>query len=286
MEVDYHPETRELKFNTVSVGSIAVVQDRLTDLCYKEWSLAPVMPEDAMSGGEEVRLTITTPRFTVVIAATGSFCRLVEPEIEPLAELREKSMEPGELLDKLQAAGLNLLPSDDDAPKCKYDGAEVSGITLKSKELEQRLCVELSYLATSFDFRSSRWNNSVGEEKCCFQVKETDAFTGGSDLVDYSVAVIEHDPTSQSALDAVGDWAPEVCPNGGLKCLLVTGGEEPEIRAFDADLAPGAQSELYLQESLKDIACVETISRVEKSDGILSSTVRSLLQLTRPFSFC
>ena len=283
LDVDFHPDTNELKFSTVSVGSIAVVQDRLTDLSYKEWSLAPFMPKNAAEGGEEVRLTLKTPRFTVVIAATGQLCRLISPEIPQLAQLREQELEAGDLLNRLAAAGLNILPTDDDAAKCKYDGAEVAGVTLKNKALEDKLCKELSYAATSFDFRGSRWNNSIGSGKCCFQVKETDAFTGGSDLVDYNMATIEMDAQSQSALDAPD--VTEVCANGGLKCTLVDGGEEPASRAFDATLLAGTQSELYLISCLENIACKETIARVEASNGIICSTVRSLLQLTRPFSF-
>jgi len=288
-DVDFHPDTNELRFNTVSVGSIAVVQDRLMDLSYKEWSLAPVMPKGGESCGEEVRLTIKTPRFTVVIAATGPLCRLISPEIAPLAELRGQEMEAGDLLNKLQAAGLNILPEDEDAVSAKYDGSEEAGVVLKTRELEDKLCQELSYLSTSFDFCSSRWNNSVGKDRCCFQAKETDAFTGGSDLVDYNMVVIENDAMSQSAMDSLGgregDVVKEVCVNGGMKCLLVAGGEGPSSRSFDSALVDGMQSEVYLQSCLENIACKETIARVEKSSGVMSSTVRSLLQLTRPFSF-
>jgi hypothetical protein len=279
-DVDWHPDTRELRFNTVTVGSIAVVQDRLADVCYKEWSLAPVMPKD---GGEEVRLTLKTKRFDVVIAAVGTKCRLIEPQIEALAELREQDMAPGDLLNKLQAAGLNILPDDEDAAAAKYDGSEVAGVTLKNQDIESKLCEELAILATSFDFRSSRWNNSIGSGRCCIQAKETDAFTGGSDLVDYTMCMVELDSESQSAKDAAENTS--VCVNGGLKCLLVSGGEGPASRAFDPDILPGTSSEVYLQTCLDNIACGETIARVNASDGILSSTVRSLLQLTRPFSF-
>jgi len=36
-ESSYDPEMRMLHLNTVAIGAIAVVQDKLTDICYKEW---------------------------------------------------------------------------------------------------------------------------------------------------------------------------------------------------------------------------------------------------------
>ena len=280
MDPDYNPETNELKFNTVAVGSIAVVQDHLIDFCYKGWSLTPIM---LRGEEEEVHYTVVTPRYTVKIAVrSGERCQLLSPDIEPLSKLREKVLEPTQLLNELKAAGINLMPVNDDAAKAKLADAEIEGLTLKRDEIERKVCEEVSYLCMSFDFKSSRWNNSIGKGKCCFQVKETDAFTGGSDIVDYNMGLIELDKESTSAMDApeVGEVV------DGIKCSLVVGGEEPSSRSFDNEILNDTQTELYMSKCVGNVSTPEGIARVEGSDGQVSNTVRSLLQLTRPFSFC
>ncbi|GMH83327.1 hypothetical protein TrST_g4346 [Triparma strigata] len=280
-ETEYNMETRELRFTTVSTGSIAVVQDRLTDLCYKSWSLSPFM---IPGGGGCVNYSIITPRFVVTIeASSDGLCRLTSPDHPALAELRAKRLSPGDILYALKSAGINLLPVDSDAPKAKYVDAEVNGITLKAPEIESKLYEEVSYLSTSFDFLSSRWNNGLGAGKSCVQVKETDAFTGGTDLVDYSMCVIEFDEQSSSSEDAPGVG---VCV-GGVKCSLVNSTEGPSYRNFGADLVDNTEGEVFLGKCLENIATKEAMGRVNGGDmNLLASTVRCLLQLSRPFSFC
>ena len=133
----------------------------------------------------------------------------------------------------------------------------------------------------SFDFKSSRWNNSIGKGRCCFQVKETDAFTGGSDAVDFSMAMIELDAESKSAENAPGIGNVV----GGVKCSLVNGGEDNSSRAFDDELLANSSTELYLGENVRKLATPEAMYRVENIKDNLSSTVGILLRLSRPFSF-
>ena len=137
-ETEYNVETREIRFTTVSVGSIAVVQDRLTDLCYKSWSLRPVM---LPGGSGEVHLSIKTPRYLVtIVVGDDGLCRLSSPEVEPLASLREKRSSPGDLLYALQSAGLSLLPTKESAAEAKYFEATQPGVTLKHTDLNTMLC--------------------------------------------------------------------------------------------------------------------------------------------------
>ena len=276
----FNAETNELKFNVVAVGSFAVVQDALEDLCFKEWSVKPVM---ARGEEQEIHYTMQTPRFTVKIAAkSGGKCQLLEPQIGPLKELREKLLEPAQLLNELKVAGINLMPTDENATKAKLHNAEAPGLTVKTPEIEKKACFVVSHLCTSFDFMSSRWNNSIGKGRCSLQVKETDAFTGGSDLVDYSVGLIELDKESQTAKDApeVGEVV------DGIKCSLILGGEEPSSRAFNDQIMSGTETELYMSNCVKHICTPESLERVDASNGQINDTVRSLLLLTRPFSFC
>jgi len=275
LEASYEPETRILHFHTVAIGAIAIVQDKLADLCYKEWSLCPVMPDS-------VRFSLTTPRFQVTIVVKDCKCKLLSPTLPALSEFNGNWYDPAELLFGLKSAGINLMPEDADSAKAKLDGAEVSGLTLKNKKIEEKVCDELSYLCTSFDFASSRWNNSIGGSRCCFQIKETDAFTGGSELQDYSMGMIELDEVSKSAKDAPGIGSVV----GDVKCSLINGGEENSSRAFDDELVAGSSTELYLGKCVEKTSNPEAMHRVETNNDNLSSTVASLLRLSRPFSFC
>ena len=135
-------------------------------------------------------------------------------------------------------------------------------------------------LSTSFDFKSSRWSNSLGSERACLQVKETDAFTGGTTLVDYSMLMFEFDSGSISAANAPGLGS---CP-GGIKASLVRNSEGPSFRTFD-DYSLG-EAEIHVGKCLKTIATEEAMERVEESAGLLGVSVGCLLRLTGVFSFC
>lgn len=135
-------------------------------------------------------------------------------------------------------------------------------------------------LSTSFDFKSSRWSNSLGSERACLQVKETDAFTGGTTLVDYSMLLLEFDSGSSSAANAPGLGE---CP-GGIKASLVRNSEGPSFRAFD-DFSLG-QGEIHVGECLRSIATEEAMKRVDESEDLLGVSVGSLLRATGVFSFC
>jgi len=113
-------------------------------------------------------------------------------------------------------------------------------------------------------------------------VKETDAFTGGSDAVDYNMGMVELDAESKSRANAPGMGEVE----GGVKWSLVNGGEENSSRAFDDSLLANSTTEIYLGENIKKLATPEAMSRVEGNNDNLSSTVSTLLRLSRPFSFC
>eukprot|EP00520_Triparma_pacifica_P014923 CAMPEP_0118659370 /NCGR_PEP_ID=MMETSP0785-20121206/15073_1 /TAXON_ID=91992 /ORGANISM="Bolidomonas pacifica, Strain CCMP 1866" /LENGTH=635 /DNA_ID=CAMNT_0006552465 /DNA_START=32 /DNA_END=1936 /DNA_ORIENTATION=- len=270
-DADYNPDTGTLKFHVVAVGSFAVVQDALTDLCFKQWSVTPVMARGDEE--QEIHYTLQTPRFTVKIAAkSGGKCQLLEPQIEPLKELREKLLEPAQLLNELRVAGINIMPTDENASKAKLHNSDAPGLTLKTPEIEKKACFVVSHLCTSFDFMSSRWNNSIGKGRCTFQVKETDAFTGGSDLVDYSVGMVELDKESQTAIDApeVGEVV------DGIKCSLILGGEEPSSRAFNPQIVSGTETQLYMSKCVKHICTPESLARVEASNGQINDTVKSL----------
>ena len=113
-------------------------------------------------------------------------------------------------------------------------------------------------------------------------MKETDAFTGGSDAVDYNMGMVELDAESKSRANAPGMGEVE----GGVKWSLVNGGEENSSRAFDDSLLANSTTEIYLGENIKKLATPEAMSRVEGNNDNLSSTVSTLLRLSRPFSFC
>ena len=74
-------------------------------------------------------------------------------------------MHPGVLLNELSRCGIHLLPVDDDA--------KLAGITLKSKEAEEKAIIDISTTMLAFAYRSSKWNREgVGEDNIVVKIRE------------------------------------------------------------------------------------------------------------------
>jgi len=92
---------------------------------------------------DEVRFKLKTPRFEVVIGVKDCKCKLLSPVLDELSEFNESWFDPADILYGLKSAGINLMPEDGDAAKAKLDGAEVAGVTLKDKLIEDNVCEEI-----------------------------------------------------------------------------------------------------------------------------------------------
>jgi len=294
-EVTYTAETRSVRFHTIRVGAFALVQERRLDLPYKGWSLAPVFNlheyQDPRDWVEECLLTIHTQRFMIVIQIKGTLCRLVQPNVAELEHLREKGREPGALLQGLFEAGINLMPKASDIPDQSEEEGEVSSdekpTTLKTDGLEQVLCEEISSMAASFDFKASRWNQTLGPDRCCFNVRETSVFTGfagvgSSETLDYRMCLGEVDSASESCKNAPTVGTLPMSP--GVKFSLVKCSDT--AKKFDpTQVERGTRTQVYLYNALKGTCTPEAAERVSESSVRFQQVVKQMLYLIRPFSF-
>lgn len=154
----YDPETRIAKLKLSTLRPFAVIQPRALDFPYRAWSLGPTGPNTAL-------VTVTGSRFKVELELVGGQCQLIQPQHDTLAPIFRKLMDPGKLLLRLQRAGINLCPTDEDAEFCRKPN--------KSK-VEWILHKQLSSVACVMEVRGSNWSSSRGPEQCMFKIKISD----------------------------------------------------------------------------------------------------------------
>eukprot|EP00957_Ditylum_brightwellii_P003031 231473-Ditylum_brightwellii.AAC.1 len=243
----------------------------------------PDQEPDSLCNTSVVRLSITTSRFIVTIQVNGSICTLVEPDIPPLCEIRNKSFRsPSDLLLELSRAGLHLLPTDEDIQRVNH--------TVKIRDIEERMVSDLSYLCPSYFVKSSRFSVDLGRTKATYQIKESDAFTGaGCDPFLPYLAMVELDRESASAKCAPGsEELPVSC--GSTRCSILVEGQEEDgamsAELLDLSAKEGTQSCLYMMNCIQPISTEEAIQKVKESSPRTTETMKQLLQLTRPFSLC
>jgi len=151
----YDPETRMASLKISTLRPFAVIQPRALDFPFRSWSLCPTGPDSLL-------MSVTGSRFEVQLEIQGGKVRLVKPEHETLAPIHNKLMDPGVLLMRLARAGINLIPSDEDAEFCRKP---------KKNLLEPMLHEQLSTVAGVFEFTGSNWNSARGGEKALFKIK-------------------------------------------------------------------------------------------------------------------
>merc|ERR1719231_211345 len=94
---------------------------------------------------------------------------------------------------------------------------------IKTPALEEKLADELSSVCASFDFAASRFSPTIAPEHCAVLIRETSVYVGLNDeTLDYSMAMIEHDDKSKSAIAAPG--LGEIAAPG-IKCTLIAAKE-------------------------------------------------------------
>ncbi|CAM9331041.1 unnamed protein product [Chrysoparadoxa australica] len=280
-EVEWHAANRLVRFKTLRVGVMAIVQGRGSDLAYQSWGLRPVFALD--DDTPKVELSLQTPRFRVVIHVKRTLCSVIEPDFPELASVREREMSPGQVVQALSAAGICVAPVDADAEHVQVSPG-TQGLALKQKRLEQSINQQVAAVCSSYELKSSRWNCTMGTDRCVFQIRETSVFAGGDeDMIDFQMALMELDEASDSANHAPGLGS---MPQPGIKCSLVTGSEtDKPAKPLCTDLLPGEDTHAYLITCLANSSCTEAVERARNTDVRFQKTVSQLLHLIRPFSF-
>jgi hypothetical protein len=149
-DYQYNENSRMLQFYVTTVGMFALVKNRVVEMPYKKWSLEPIFEKKNTLYGKnltnnnnnetsienitknianlnavdgvfssnyecQARFSIETQKFEIVIDIVGSKCKLVRPNDKVFIDLVGVSMDPGNLLNKLQRRGVNLLPTQYDS---------------------------------------------------------------------------------------------------------------------------------------------------------------------------
>eukprot|EP00953_Heterococcus_sp_UTEX-ZZ885_P033095 17241-Heterococcus_DN1.PRE.5 len=135
----------------------------------------------------------------------------------------------------------------------------------KQLALEEAWCVQLASVAAAFELKSSRWNSHMGSQRCTLQARESSAFTGGNDdvmdLIDFSLALLEHDGASDTAAHA---------PAAG--CLPATA-----LMLYDVMCAACVKCVVMLQCTL-----LQASMRQGRALGSFSSTAKSVESCNTP----
>ncbi len=272
---------RVCQFMLTTVGTFALVKDRIVDFPYKKWVLTPqrtIVSGKNPFSEQEARFTLQTARLEVVIDIKGSECYLANAFDPAVSDLVGRKMQPGALLTKLMRRGVNLLPHASDLSRVERNGHT------KRFALENDVLSEISRGANTFDFASSVWNKDIGEQQIGLLARESTVYTARGETYDYECVLVEEDVVTESRcyaphLGSINGIGPSGCV---FKCVL--GNQYNTRPGFSHSLRPGEISHLELIDALRKRASSEAIDRASRSNELFQDTVFKLVQLIRPLS--
>lgn len=149
LEVPARVEAGSVTFQTMRLGSFALLHSRSRCFPYKSWRLSP-----AGESGAVLTLQPMSPEWdgtNVEIVVSDRSASLAQPQLGPSFS----DLPPAQLLTKLSQAGINLLPQDVDADAC--------GTRVREIGAEADLAKDMSLLLTACgcSFASSAYNRSA-----------------------------------------------------------------------------------------------------------------------------
>lgn len=143
-DICYDAKQRILSFTTCHLSPICLVQPKAVHHEYADWRLTP-------SGVERCKISLLTKsKLNVEIEIVGGQCRLLQPEIDELAEIRGKLLKPHQLIRLLKSCGIDLC--------YKTHKTMSSNLLQKHTEIESFANLEISNVAALFAICMSKWN--------------------------------------------------------------------------------------------------------------------------------
>lgn len=130
-DYQYNDQDRVVQFYTTTVGTMALIKNRVADFPYRKWSLRPRAADTTSSDNfnklheKYARFTVHTKSHEIVIDIMNTKCQLVRPAIPQLSDLLGKDLTPGQLVRKLLARGINICPVYEDAEYIVNNTAKV-----------------------------------------------------------------------------------------------------------------------------------------------------------------
>ena len=162
----------QVKFQTLWLSHLAVLQSRTAAFPYKSWRIVATHDAKSLS---RVSLHLSCGwQLHIKVGPRG--CSIEDPAPAELAHFLHLTLDAEELLRRLLCQGLNLLPYDEDAQlrldELQWQAPLKSPVGIpKRRLLEARIARDLTMLAPSFALEGSRYNHWVGEEDCVIAVR-------------------------------------------------------------------------------------------------------------------
>jgi hypothetical protein len=264
-DVRVNREANTITLSTVHLAPLAIIQPRALDFPYREWRL-----EVQARGQETATLALLGSRFEVRIDVRGRLCSLAAPDF---AFLRGQWLPPGRLLAALARSGINLLPSDSDARFARK--------TLRKVAVERAAHDAVASLLPVCEVRSSTWNHSRSADECVFEFR----------CLNRSAAAPsegKHADSKEASEPAAGKPFPWHTVLAGDNSLLPVAASPERFSAEPA--APSLFSHCSMGPLLADLhgddaALLEALAAAGTEHLGFQVTVRSLLNLVRPFVF-
>jgi hypothetical protein len=142
--------------------------------------------------------------------------------------------------------------------------------------------IQVAKCASSFEFASSEWNQSLNDSQIGLLTRETCIYTCFPQHNEYECVMVEMDAVSMSYLNT-----PQLgfTPGpGSLKYLLVMGNEYGNKHRFSHVPRPREITHLDLSRALTNRVTAESLERIKNVNQRFQKTVRTLLELIRPYS--
>jgi len=288
-DVTFDPQSRIASLTTTRMTALAVLQSRWVDLPYRFWSVKPLFRTVAASGlvdsslmtsststeqgiagqlnTEEERLidgalfVLRCEHWLIKMAVRpDGRCTLLEPLEPELDAIRGKPMPPAELLCNLAASGINIISP---AMNAQVDTILHGSVKLKNAALEDHVYNEISAaVSSSFAVSSSRWNQQLPKDKCCFSLFET---SNVSEAGSFDILEFVQDPEQKDNEDLLKSdlttTIPETDPEGNNEEKEATEGKEEAKAKESTGVSPSAG------EENQDSKTAEAETNNEQSEG-------------------
>lgn len=267
-DYDYNKLKRIIVFKLHYTPATIVLVKSCDNFPYKSWKIGPLLPnmnayKDLVDDRQFiVEYIIETPYFEINVYIFGSQCMLVSPTLPQFKHIIGKEISPSQLILALQKCGVYLLPKDTHIMHTK-----------KVKEIEELFYDDVSILCTSCISENNYMNAKLGKNKSVYEINN------------YKV-LMEMDSTRAMEFEKPGsNCLPEEC--GKVRCYVTEDeGEEFINETFDFSIREGTESSISALFCLPAITIAEVMKKAEFVSPLVGNTVKELLQLTKPISFC
>lgn len=263
----------------VPCSTIALIQPKTVDFPYKKWCIRPIPDSSCICQNIScmseniVEYLLHTPRFEILFIVRGATCKLLSPKIPQLEHIIDKELEPSLLLSMMSESGIHLLPNK--LTESKHI------VCSKIEVIEQQFVQEVSSLCPAFCIEGNKNNSKLGTNHACFQIHESNSFTGNIGIDELQLFFMELDNCSYSVVNAPG--ANNMSETlGTVRCSILKDTENwndlPERNRR-------TESSLHGIFRVKEYCSSEAMSRIRSSNQLVKSTVAKLVSLTQPLTF-